>query len=198
MLQKIKQDMIGRLSGSDVKKGIIKVQFLSAVLFLLVSTTIVDKSFPLAILFLTEAIGQFFISYDNKIQTQNYYRYFTGSGLSYAGYCAFSMTILTRFFIFYQLWPELIIIPILLSVLVLVSLWPGLFSSSQRDETAMLLIVLSSFILAIAAFLSGDHLLAGFQLAYGTLLILGVWFMDARTAELLNIAIWCGFFWLFK
>jgi hypothetical protein len=198
MLEKIKQDMMARLSGAEVKRAIIKVQFLSAVLFILVSTTLVDKSFPLAFLFLTEGVGQFLISYDNKLQTKDYYRYFTGSGFSYAGYFAFSLTMFTRFYIFFQLWPELFIIPILFSILVLVSLWPSIFSSSKRDEIAMVLIVLSSFMLAIGTFMAGDTVQSGFQLAYGTLLILGVVFMDARTAELLNIAIWCGFFWLVK
>ncbi|MDD4973281.1 MAG: hypothetical protein PHY93_02975 [Bacteriovorax sp.] len=208
IFNKMLLDLDRRCSGAWQKKRTFFIQFLSALIFIVMGLIIgfAKKNLFFAILFLSEGMGQFFLAKENQKSLREgdiVITYFKKNSLGFFAALSFSFTMVCRYCLaanyLLSFNTTLMIVGGILSTLIYLSLY--LFSSLKKDTLAILsaiVIMISSILLGLFSLLKAeglfDYQLAINQFSYASLLLLGALFLRPWVAEALNIIIWALLF----
>lgn len=187
MLAKLRSSTEKRFNDIETKKRTYVIQYVSAVIFISCGFFLPLK---FLVFFLSEGIGQIFLAYNNqRTMTNGNPRiiYFDSNVLGFFAGVSFSVTAVVRLMSF---------APIISCVLALAYII-SYFKFRRKDEVGFIWVTGSALITAVLTTVFQTELEFGYtQYAYALLLSLGVVFLKAWIAEILNIFIWLWLFWI--
>lgn len=188
LIKKLRVSSDKRFREKDNKKNTYLAQYVSVVLFFLCGLFLPLKYL---VLFVSEAVGQFFLAYNNqktlKAGDEKTY-YFDRNLLGYFSALSFSVTAIARF---HEV--SLVLFSFYCAVSVI---YLGLyFYFKRRDEVGFIFVAGSALIAGLVCVATGIQVVFGyFQLAYALLLLIGVIWLKPWVAEILNILLWIFLF----
>ena len=197
LLKKVEE----RSTGLEVKKQTYQVQFVSAIIFLVLGvylySALSNVLFP--ILFLSEAVGQIFLAYENMSSLNKgmlTVRYFKRNTLGLLAYLAFAPVIIGRFYIVSNLQANYAVVTLVIGcTLYLCGLIYFQFIKGRNDFPIGILFTLSASLMGFVYILTSPSIYIGInQLLYALLIILGPIFLKPSRAEMINIVLWIHLF----
>lgn len=197
LLKKVEE----RSTGLEEKKQTYQVQFTSAIIFLVLGIYIYSSFSNLifSILFLSEAVGQIFLAYENMSSLKKgmlTVRYFKRNTLGLIAYLAFAPVIIGRFYIVSTLQPNHSLLILATGcILYLCGLIYFQFIKGRNDFPIGVLFTISAILMGLCYLLTSQSVSIGVnQLLYALLIILGPLFFKPSRAEMINIVLWIHLF----
>ncbi|MGZ3855212.1 MAG: hypothetical protein ACXVKO_03075 [Bacteriovorax sp.] len=200
-----------RSSGGPQKKCAFFIQFVSAVLFIVMGLTLglLKKNVFFAALFFSEGAGQFFLALENQSSLREgdiVVTYFKKNNLGFFAALSFSFTMVCRYYLaahYTSNFSTILLAGGILSTLIYLRLYK--ISSLDKEGLSGLSaisIMASAICLGLLSFFNAKSLtdlqLGINQFAYATLLLTGVLFLRPWVAEMINIVLWgLLFFFIF-